>query len=631
MHQSSLFSLNVPTKITLRPYQESCVEAIFSSYLVQNKNKVAIELPTRAGKTYILFEAIKRLRAISPAIRVLFLVPSINLAHQAVGDACAFFPEDDIGLVQAEHNQTGRPIIIATVQTLDDPVRRATLLRAQRWERFSIIVLDEAHLSLAESYTNVLADLEHPGALRVGASATPYRGDGRSLLSIFPDGLIYYIDIEELTKLGYLLPIEAHKLQTDLDLSDLKVEGIIDADGEEDVKRLPTKLVERLERSNRYAVAFKSWQEIFKEDRALIFANDIKDCYGFYEYFARHQCPCAVMTSRTKDRRTIFDAIHSGDIRVLIGVGVFTTGVTMPRVKGAIVGRLAWMKPDANLKSMGIHQQSIGRVIGLSDEQDEDGNPIKTIAKIVYLVSEAYSSIPPIGGMGCLPGSLTKLAGKKTREKFLAEIDQELGIESTQEERETYTPLAISLKLRKLEDQIIDLFTGDGWKAYPDGSFAKDTPQGKLIVEKTEDSYTLLLEKDGTSTPLPLKDRQLPLTTVRDILAQASQSLARATLQKGSGQLIHRHEQDSTKAYLKQRRVFLPHGLELMTYDHYHQLQSLLAKHGDAYPILNGEKRQLCFDYGRIFFRSLKTKREDFHAKNTEEKTSRDSRECSAS
>src|SRR5204862_5556577 len=85
----------------------------------------------------------------------------------------------------------GAPVQIGSVDTVVSRVLQRRTVDAQR---FDLVVVDEAHLSVTETRQRLLA--LYPDAVRVGLTATPTRKDGRAL------GLLYDKLLEPATPAG---------------------------------------------------------------------------------------------------------------------------------------------------------------------------------------------------------------------------------------------------------------------------------------------------------------------------------------------------------------------------------------------------------------------------------------------
>jgi superfamily II DNA or RNA helicase len=372
MFQSALPGLTSACEpFHLRPYQQDCVDTVLSSYFYGNREKGVVEMSCGAGKTHVALNVYDELCRRDPSTTGLFLVPTIDLAVKNAREACRFFPQHEVGLVQAENREYNHPIVVATIDTLANPITRRKLFRAQRFRKFNFLWIDECHLRVQGTLEEILADLEAPYALRLGVTATPWRSDETSLLTRYPDGLFYSIGRDTLVEEGHVLPYATYRVQT-----------------------TP---------ANRMEQAVWAWSKHLEEERTVLFANNIRDAYRFRNHFRGEGIASAVVIGKTvSDRRaSIYEALHGKDVKVLCNVGVLVTGVDLPWLMGAIIAKDSWM---AGKYTIG-HHQATGRIARLSDEIGPDGFPYKTSGKLVYLTSEKYNHIPQIiSQVGALPG-----------------------------------------------------------------------------------------------------------------------------------------------------------------------------------------------------------------------------------
>jgi DNA repair protein RadD len=343
---------STPETFTLRPYQQACVDAVFYGYFYCNKNKGLIEMPTGAGKTLTALSILHKLRTIDPHTTGLLIAPTIDLALKNFIEARRFFRHEEVGLVQAENRFYNHPIVVATTDTLANPVARRKLLFAQEFTKFSFVWIDEAHTKSIGVLRDILADLEHPYALRLGVSATPYREDGKSLEPVFPNGFFYQIGIHELVVDNYLLPFQIHQIHT-----------------------TP---------KDRPKAALKAWQDIIGQEPTIVFAKSVPHAYTLNKYFKSNNVRSAVISSRTsRERRTeIYQEFRNNTTPIMNNFGVLTTGVDFPEARAAIIVRDAWMKGKISV----VHRQAIGRVIRLCQG--------KQVGKIIYLCIPGADKVP---------------------------------------------------------------------------------------------------------------------------------------------------------------------------------------------------------------------------------------------
>src|SRR4029079_14564133 len=95
------------------------------------------------------------------------------------------------------------PVVVASVQTLIRSARR------ERWPRdhFGLVVVDEAHHSLADSYLNTRRYFDE-NAFVLGVTATPDRGD-RKNLGRYYQNIPYEVTLLDLVQQNCLAPIPA--------------------------------------------------------------------------------------------------------------------------------------------------------------------------------------------------------------------------------------------------------------------------------------------------------------------------------------------------------------------------------------------------------------------------------------
>jgi len=356
------------------------------------------------------------------------------------------------------------------------------------------VLVSNCHGSLSQSYATILEVLEHPYALRLGVTATPFRQDGRSLLRVFPDGLVYYVDLLDLIAQGYLVRPIPYAVETNLDLEGVALSLFEQSDEGNDAEReaLSDRLIDRMTATNRYAKAYTAWQQIIGGERTLLFADSVKDAYAFHDYFCGQDAPSEVITGMMSEgrRTTIYERYHEGDIRVICNYGVLTTGVDFTRTGGIIIARSSLMGEHPN---RGLHQQVVGRGLRLSDERDDEwGLPKKRECKVVYLIPlQKQGARPPIlMSWGMLPGTLedppklltSPRSEEDTPEELLETDDLEAGEVLT--ELSLPPPEEMTLRLKSMQAAAIDVFAGSGWVSHPEGSFSRQTEIGTLIAER---------------------------------------------------------------------------------------------------------------------------------------------------
>lgn len=192
----------------LRWYQREAVEAIRGA-LSSSRSTLAV-LATGMGKTQIFSAIAKHWPG-----NVLVLAHRDELVQQAreriekmTGEWCEV---EQAGLRSNRHTR----IVVGSVQT----VSRQHRLDALGLGRFDLVIVDEAHHYVAETYRRPLEFFADAKVL--GVTATPDRGDKLALGKIF-ESVAYSMDIEDGIEHGYLVPVRGTEVEVkEIDLSEI--------------------------------------------------------------------------------------------------------------------------------------------------------------------------------------------------------------------------------------------------------------------------------------------------------------------------------------------------------------------------------------------------------------------------
>lgn len=185
----------------LRGYQTRIIETVISAY--KNKKKKAFfVVATGLGKT-VIATAIANQLFFSGVKKILVLCHSVDLALQ---------------LQQSSWPQLSKYIPTRTFMDGEPPIPiegvnfglYQTLfgyLGGISPDEFDLIIVDEAHHALANAFSSCIEYLR-PKFL-VGMTATPWRGDGASIESIFGEALDS-VSLVDGMRMGFLAKVEYH-------------------------------------------------------------------------------------------------------------------------------------------------------------------------------------------------------------------------------------------------------------------------------------------------------------------------------------------------------------------------------------------------------------------------------------
>lgn len=148
-HLVSSFSRLGARSLSLRPYQEACVQAVLDHLRAQPAiRRLGVSSPTGSGKTVMFTALIQRLHQENPRDRYLILTPSIQIAKQTHRRISELLPQMFVELEQGKSKACGfAQVTVATIQTIHRPDR----LRKYDSSTFGAVIVDEAHHSCAQS------------------------------------------------------------------------------------------------------------------------------------------------------------------------------------------------------------------------------------------------------------------------------------------------------------------------------------------------------------------------------------------------------------------------------------------------------------------------------------------------
>jgi len=182
--------LDIEFRGELRRYQREALRA-----WKDNNFRGLIVLPTGAGKTIVALAAMALLNV--PTLVVVYTREQLNEWLEKIRDFLD--TTEAIGLFYGEQKEI-KPITIATYQSAYRNVERL-------WDKFSLLVVDEAHHLPADKFRTIALRIMAP--YRLGLTATPYREDGRheELFGLL-GGVVFEKSLEELRAQGYVASYE---------------------------------------------------------------------------------------------------------------------------------------------------------------------------------------------------------------------------------------------------------------------------------------------------------------------------------------------------------------------------------------------------------------------------------------
>ena len=277
--------------IDLRDYQRDLYNRAAAEFVAGHK-RVLVVAPCGAGKTYLFAAMAQRCREGTPLI--------LTHRRELLDQTTALLREHGIKarvamiLTEANHlGEHGTPPLIIT---------------------------DEAHLSMSDSWQKVLDYYDCP---TVGFTATPIRLDGKPLGQTYTS-LVQGVSVKWLIEHGRLAPFEYYA-PTAVETDDLRIQR-----GDYVISDLEKLMTDRAI----YSDVLASWERIAKGERTIAYCVSMKHAAETAERFREAGYTAAAIDSKTptKERSRIMDDFRDGKITVLCNVGIISEGVSIDEV-----------------------------------------------------------------------------------------------------------------------------------------------------------------------------------------------------------------------------------------------------------------------------------------------------------
>ena len=317
----------------LRKYQTDTISKTADSFR-QRKIAPLIVLPTGAGKTVIFSEIAKR--AVQKNNNVLILVHRRELIKQASKKLADI--QVPHGIIAAGFKPSSHPIQVASVQTIVRRLHKINYIPA-------LIIIDEAHHSVAGSWKKILDHF--PKAKRIGVTATPCRLSGEGLRVMFDD-LILGPSVKELVEAGFLSPHKVFGAPQKINFNKIKMRG---GDYATD------QLAEEMIKADITGDAVQQYKKHANGLPAIAFCVNVSHAGIVKAKFNNSGIKADIITGDmdTDDRDQVINGLSSGKIQVLVSIEVVSEGFDLPSVSCAILLR--------KTASLGLYLQQVGRIL----------------------------------------------------------------------------------------------------------------------------------------------------------------------------------------------------------------------------------------------------------------------------
>ncbi len=325
--------------LALREYQTEALQAILASK-AEGITRQLVALPTGTGKTILFGALAKELET-----RTIVIAHREELLTQAKDKIQLVYPKADIGIVKAERNEIANQIVVASIQTISRPNR----LEQMQEQGFNLLIVDEAHHAISDSYRTVIEGLgfmgDDPTRLLVGLTATPKRMDGLGLDNVFQQ-VVFQRSLPTMIAAGYLCDLKAIRVKAGTDLKGIHTRAGDFAPGE---------LEAVCNTKERNSIIVKAYSHYAGQRKAAAFCTGVQHSQDLAEAFNSEGIKAAAVYGDMDptDRRDALQAYAKGDIQILTNCEVLTEGWDDPGTDCLIMARPT--------KSSGLYTQMIGR------------------------------------------------------------------------------------------------------------------------------------------------------------------------------------------------------------------------------------------------------------------------------
>lgn len=315
--------------ITLRPYQEEQLQALWSYFMTKKGNPI-LAAPTGTGKSLVPAEFIRRTMFHYPNQKFAVVTHVATLIEQNFDKLQTIWPNAPAGIYSAglKRRDIISPIIYGGVQSM--------YKIADAFGHRDILFIDEAHLVSqddASMYFKLIAALKaiNPRLKVIGMSATPYR-IGQGMITdggLFTDIAHDLTSMENFNKLvadGYIAPLIAQKTKIELDTSNVAIQQ-----GEFNKKQLQHEV-------DRAEITWKALQEFAYHAQhrrsGLLYASGIDHADHIASMMQQLGMPCVSVHSKQTDEYNdlALKAHERMELPFIVSYSKLTTGLDHPAV-----------------------------------------------------------------------------------------------------------------------------------------------------------------------------------------------------------------------------------------------------------------------------------------------------------
>lgn len=291
--------------IPLRDYQEELLNGVYNSMSKGNKN-IMVQSPAGSGKSVTMSEVARR--ATDKGKRVLFIVHRRELVSQIKGT----FIANDVNMELCH---------VGMVQTVANRIKKGNEPTP------AIILVDEAHHSLAKTYINIFESF--PKAYVYGFTATPWRMSNKGFVDVF-DELIPGKSVQWLIDNERLAPFKYYSKNL-MNEDKLKKQR-----GEYTDDSITLALEPRI-----YGDVIENYRKFANNKKTIIYTHNVESSKTVAEKFNEQGYQALQVDGKThnQQRELAMEMFREGKVNILVNAELYGEGVDVPDCECVILLR----------------------------------------------------------------------------------------------------------------------------------------------------------------------------------------------------------------------------------------------------------------------------------------------------
>ena len=358
-------------------YYQLWVKNTVSEKLANGSKRLVIHLPTGSGKTRTANELLsERINSGKPGSLIIWICHSVELCSQAESSLVRLLKyrlQRQVNIIPFYGNAKDISIDATMPNVMYTTYGKLSAYRKKfsvqdLSNRSTLVVVDEAHKVLAETYSDLVTDLVSLDSDLIGLTATPGRGNtdnhvmNKALSAYFYSNLVSYMEINAgnlfniLVKENYLAEID-HEV--------LSHSGSFNLDNEDLIKFNKTGFMSS-EALGNLSSNFERNDEIIgrisqlirqNAKRILVFASSTEHAKILLALMGYRKLKAKLVLGETpmQERQHIYKDFKEGELNIIVNFGVLTTGFDEPKLDVCLIARPC--------SSPVLYSQMVGRAL----------------------------------------------------------------------------------------------------------------------------------------------------------------------------------------------------------------------------------------------------------------------------